>query len=75
VPGILISRRYGKFRVKVQGCCGSLDGVAQEYEQALLDQILREGGRIQHREFDSVEVVDRRGRVHLLRGSLHDPGS
>ncbi|MDQ6773622.1 MAG: hypothetical protein M3024_11630 [Candidatus Dormibacteraeota bacterium] len=75
MPGILISRQGGKTRARLQGCCGNLDRLNREYEQAFLDQTLREGGRIVHRDYDSIEVVDRRGKVHRLLGSYHDGGA
>jgi hypothetical protein len=65
MAGILISRRDGHLRVRLQGCCGA-DGHRREYERAFMQQVLEEGGRVVERDGDVVRLVDSRGRAHTV---------
>ncbi|HEU0192967.1 MAG TPA: hypothetical protein VFQ71_02140 [Gaiellales bacterium] len=57
----------GRWSLRAQGCCGNLDRWQLEYDQALLEQLLAEGGSVTARSGDRVEVVDRKGKHHSLR--------
>jgi hypothetical protein len=57
----------GRWSLRAQGCCGNVDRWQLEYEQALLEQLLADGGTVTARAGDRVEVVDRKGKHHSLR--------
>jgi hypothetical protein len=74
MPGIRIGRRHdGRRSVRLIGCCGDPDRMRREYDQAFLEQSLREGGRLVSSGPDGVEVVDGRGRTHLLHPGVASP--
>ena len=67
MAGFLIRRTQGgRLSVRVAGCCGDPNRWRREYEQAFLHQTLADGGRLVGDGSEGVEVVDRRGRRHLL---------
>jgi hypothetical protein len=63
---ISIARRDGRWTIRSQGCCGNLAADRRMYEQAFLEQLLADGGRIVSDTGDHVEVLDRRGRIHRI---------
>jgi hypothetical protein len=68
VAGFTLRRNEsGRWSLRTQGCCGNLDRWQLEYEQALLEQLLAEGGTVTLRAEGRVEVVDRKGKHHSLR--------
>ena len=65
MPGVEISRREGRMRIRLAGCCG-LGDHRREYERAFMQQVLAEGGHEVGRDGDTVHLVDRRGRRHTV---------
>jgi len=72
MAGILVKRDQTGTHLRLQGCCGNFERDRRMYEQALFEQLLREGGRITSRSADHLEVVDRKGRTHRLGASACD---
>lgn len=66
MAGIEVSRRDGRLRVRLAGCCGVADH-RREYERAFMEQVLGEGGRVVERDGEVVHLLDRRGRPHTVR--------
>jgi hypothetical protein len=76
MPGIRIERGHdGRRSVRLVGCCGDPDGMRRDYDQAFLEQSLREGGSIVSSGPDGVRVVDRRGRAHVLHPGVGLPSA
>jgi hypothetical protein len=67
MPGIRIERGHdGRRSVRLIGCCGDPDRTRRDYDRAFLEQELAAGGRLVSSGPGGVELVDRRGRAHLL---------
>jgi hypothetical protein len=64
---ISIGRRDGRWTFRSQGCCGNLAADRSMYDQAFLEQLLADGGRIVSDGDGQLEVVDRRGRTHRIQ--------
>lgn len=66
MPGLILKRdANGRLRLRAIGCCdtASLDRL---YGRAFLVQELRAGGRLTGWDADSVELTDRKGRLHRV---------
>jgi hypothetical protein len=61
--------------MRLIGCCGDPDRMRRDYDQAFLEQSLREGGRVVSSGPDGVELVDRRGRAHVLHPGVAFPSA
>ena len=67
MAGILLRRdARGRFRLRLQGCCGNLDRWQREYEQAFLEQVVRDGGRVEQTDAGDVVATDRQGKRHRV---------
>jgi hypothetical protein len=68
MPRITIKRNgQERLSLQIQGCCGNIRRWQLEYERAFIEQTLRDGGRIEHTDKDTVVIVDRKGRRHTAR--------
>jgi hypothetical protein len=64
MPGLVLKRdQNGRLRLRAIGCC---DAAAHQrvYDRAFVVQELRRGGRLTDWDAVTVELTDRRGKLH-----------
>lgn len=70
MPGFSLRRDATGLHFQLQGCCGNIERDRRMYERAFYEQLLREGGQVAGFRDDQIEVIDRKGRSHLLRAAV-----